>query len=874
MRPSKTKTSPSSDAIQESISDRLSRLVEATGALVVGIDRKGRITLFNRKCEEVSGYSRNKALGKSIYSLLIPKEERLKAKKHFQTLLEGNMSTQQLEVHWITKNGESRLLRLNNTYITDEQGRIVELFGIGTDLIEEKMAKASMRDSEKAYRVLYENLTEGFIIIDTKGLITTVNEAATRIFGYAKDEIIGKPIQEFLYPDDRQFALEIFQQAINTQTTASKGWALRGIHKDGSIVEFQITSSPILREGEVEGIQSVIRDISLEKQMEEALRESEDKYRSIVEQSLQGLAIFQDNKLAFVNQAITDILGYTSEEMMSFSLDEIRDILYPEDQERLWSRFGKQAKHEADSARYETRTLRKDGSIRWIEVYTNLITYQGKPATQAAIIDITERKNAEAAKEESESQYRTLVETSPDAITLTDLQGNILIANEQTLRLHGFKTIDELKGMSAFSLIAPEDQERALTNLKRTLETGSISNIEYTMLRKDGSRFSAELNAALLRGAKGEPRAFIGITRDLSERKAVESRLKSLFDHVPVGLYRTTPDGTILDANPALVEILGFSEKEQLLERKASSFYVDPAARRIWEATVAREAVVTGVQAEFRRKNGKKIWVEMNTRAIRDADGTVLFYEGSLKDITERKKAELEILTSQRRAEFLVDLMAHDLNNINQGIMLSLEILENDDSISEPTKEKVSSALAQVERSAELIGNVKRFQMLDAEPLSLSTRDLAPAFFAAVHAVERAFPQKTLLLTTNIQEKQYFVTCDGFLTELFFNLLHNALKADQSEIVKIEVHAEPKNGDSIIKVQIMDQGPGIPDSEKKRIFARYSERHEGVRGSGIGLTLVQRIINRYGGKIWVEDRVKGKYSQGANFVILLPRGEE
>lgn len=128
----------------------------------------------------------------------------------------------------------------------------------------------------------------------------------------------------------------------------------------------------------------------------------------------------------------------------------------------------------------------------------------------------------EAALRESEELYHTLVDTSPDAITLTDLQGKVILCSNQTARLHGYDSPEAIHGMTASEMVAPEDREKALANLRRTLETGSSRDIEYVMLRKDGSRFPGEFSAALLRDAAGNPKAFIGITRDITQHKRME----------------------------------------------------------------------------------------------------------------------------------------------------------------------------------------------------------------------------------------------------------------------------------------------------------------------------------------------------------------
>jgi PAS domain S-box-containing protein len=387
-------------------------------------------------------------------------------------------------------------------------------------------------------------------------------------------------------------------------------------------------------------------------------------------------------------------------------------------------------------------------------------------------------------------------------------------------------------------------------------------------------------NNTFITDEAGEIEEIFGIGIDITDWKETQQALEesetqyhSLFDSVPVGIFRTTPEGQIHDANPALVEMLGFESKEELLKHKASEFYVHAEARKHWEDHIKKAEVVRAFEAQFQRQDGELIWIELNARAIRDANGEVYCYEGTLEDITERKEAEIKLLTAHQRSEFLVDLMAHDLNNINQGIMMTLELIESDEQLPKHLREGLQASLNQVERSAELIANVKRFQSLETEPCRLSTRDLSPPFHAAVRAVERAFPNKQIFLSTNIQDKTYWVYSDGFLTELFFNILHNAAKMDRNPMVKIEVQASENNAEDFVKVEVRDQGPGVPDSEKKRIFNRYPKGGEGIRGSGIGLTLVQRILQRYGGRIWVEDRIMGDHTQGANFVVLLPREE-
>ena len=261
--------------------------------------------------------------------------------------------------------------------------------------------------------------------------------------------------------------------------------------------------------------------------------------------------------------------------------------------------------------------------------------------------DITERKRAEEALRESEVRYRTLVETSPDGISLTDLNSKFIMVNWRLVDLHGYASAEEMLGTSAFDLIAPEDRLRAMENMPKTLETGTFRDVEYTLLRKDGARFSAEVSASVIVDAQGKPQALIGVTRDITERKRTEEalwkvgeRYRGLFEDMPVGLYRSTSEGQILDANPALVEMLGYPDWKSFVAVNTADLFVSPEDREKQQVLLEREGILRHFEMQLRRRDGTLIWVRDNARAILDTEGRVTYYEGSLEDITERKRME------------------------------------------------------------------------------------------------------------------------------------------------------------------------------------------------------------------------------------------
>ena len=234
----------------------------------------------------------------------------------------------------------------------------------------------------------------------------------------------------------------------------------------------------------------------------------------------------------------------------------------------------------------------------------------------------------------------------------------------------------------------------------------------------------------------------------------------------------------------------------------------------------------------------------------------------------------MAVQSARNRAEFLLDVMSHDLNNMNQGVLTAIEIMLYNSGIPDDASELLQRMQPLVERGAHLIDNVKKITKIDTEPLKLEHRDIAQALFTAVQAVEKSFPGKSMELTTNLQPGDYSVIADEYLIDIFYNLLHNSMKFTQEERVPIEVNVVPSADKFFVVVQVNDYGPGIPDKQNERVLGRFVHKGNGLRGLGVGLALVRRIIEHYNGQIEVEDRVLGDYTKGTTFNIHLRLSSE
>jgi two-component system, cell cycle sensor histidine kinase and response regulator CckA len=361
----------------------------------------------------------------------------------------------------------------------------------------------------------------------------------------------------------------------------------------------------------------------------------------------QPMYIYDPKTLAFldVNAAALKQYGYTREELLRMRITDIRPV---EDIPRVL-----EAVRDSPSAlafRGHWRHLRKNGQIFEVEITTQGILFAGREVILAAAQDISARRAAEEKVAEHNAYLHALTENNPLAIVVLDANGRIQMCNPAFGTLFGYQQ-SEILGAELDLLVVPARDASEALDLSRRATNGEVVRAEGKRRRSDGSLVDVQIVGVPLT-ANGKRTGSFGMYEDITERchaeeaqQRAEERLRLLFENAVEGIFQTTPQGRILSLNPALARMCGYSSCEEMMEcitDVARDAYADPEFREEFKRRIEKKGVVEQFEYQLRRKDGAQIWVSENARAVRDAHGKIVCYEGTVEDISEHKRAELE----------------------------------------------------------------------------------------------------------------------------------------------------------------------------------------------------------------------------------------
>ena len=427
-------------------------------------------TTHSPGCLAITGYQPKEfAHDPYLWFRMVAAEDRPKVEEQARQILAGQ-DPPPIEHRIIRKNGTERWVR--NTFVPhrDKRGALVAYDGLIQDITERRRAEQALQESEKKYRVLIETTTTGFVIVDAKGRVLDANDEYVRLSGHEKrEQIVGRSVTEWTAAHDRERNAREVKKCIASGSV--RGLEVDYVHPDGTVVPIEINAST-LGAGDDLKIMTLCRNITERKRTEEALRESEVRYRTLFDKSADGILIadVETRKFKYANPVVCRMLGYTEEEMRTLG---VPDIHPKEAMPRIAAEFEAQARGDKTLAA-DIPCLRKDGSVVHADINAVKMTVDGRPCNVGFFRDITERKRADLALEETRRMLRLVLDTIPVRVFWKDLAGRYLGCNRPFARDASFDSPDELTGKNDHDMGWKDQAELYRADDQRVIASGDF----------------------------------------------------------------------------------------------------------------------------------------------------------------------------------------------------------------------------------------------------------------------------------------------------------------------------------------------------------------------------------------------------------------
>lgn len=743
--------------------------------------------------------------------------------------------------------------------------------------------KTKNNDSELTsdLQVIFDTVTAFIYFKDKDCRYVRVNKALADLTGIPAGQWNGK-LKQDIFPG--------YNLPDNDSEILKSGRTMRGIIEmlplsDG-IKWIQSDKIPHFdAEGNVTGVISIATDITGKKAAEEALKDCQEQYDALFERSMECVYIHDfEGNFTKANSAALEMLGYSHQEITELNFCS---LLPADEVPAAYEVLNEIRSSGTQKEPTQFRVKRKDGKYVYVETKASLIYRNSKPyAVQGIARDITSRKKAEEAVIKSEVFFRSVWEYSMDGMRIIDGSGMMILVNEAFCRLIG-KPKEELLGKH-FSYIYNNYSEEAISVSNQRLSTHSIAPYLVRELQLwDNRSVWFELSNNFLEYSD-EQVLLLSIFRDITERKKAEEALtaerdliKSIFESSPDAIMIVDPQGQMVNCNTVTLELLGVPEREKIIGKNFLELVSWKDRERAAENLkyTIEHGVTKDIEYTIVNSKGHRISVEVSAGVVSGESGRLQNIVLVGKDITRRKleqeqlkKYSEELRETNATKDKFFSIISHDLRSPFQGLLGISDLLVSDND--NLTREEISILCKQINKSLKnqfkLLENLLQWSRIQTGRMKYTPVqvDLKMLVNDIIYLLSGNSMSKSIAVKNEIPQNCIVLADTSMLSSIIQNLITNAIKFTK-KYGEIKISAEKKG--KFIEVQVADNGVGMKQEDAKRLF-RIDQHHsspgtENESGTGLGLILCREMIERNGGKIWVETEA----GRGTTFFFTIPK---